>query len=234
MNFQAEFIGVSPSRVGAVVGELTRLRWLHRAAGMRKAHLLGWLLFLAGLVVWLYGYLRVSGHAPIVDWAAVSPWWIAAWLPNLEAEIGMGLMCASMVPFGWLLVPPSSETEKTAPVAQVDASPATTYDAGAVAQESSRLESPQPQAGQPVVNVMELVRGMVWTDPEVRRAYEALRSRGLSGDDALTEIANAYVACQWDAANQMPNRWPHMLRERFGESRTSLQSAMFDFEQNRW
>jgi hypothetical protein len=54
----------------------------------------------AGTVLWCYGYFTV-GHPPIIDWRAISPWWIAEFLPNVESEIGMVLMFAGMVPIYW-------------------------------------------------------------------------------------------------------------------------------------
>ena len=46
------------------------------------------------------GYLSV-GHAPAFDWVAVTPWWISSFVPNREAEFGLALMFASMVPIYW-------------------------------------------------------------------------------------------------------------------------------------
>src|SRR5262245_3378776 len=34
----------------------------------------------------------------VFDWDVVTPWWISSFVPNLEAEIGLALMFASMIP----------------------------------------------------------------------------------------------------------------------------------------
>ena len=64
---------------------------------MSKAVIIGWIISLAGMVLWIYGYLA-TGHPSLIEWHANSPWWIADFLPNIEAEIGMALICAGMVP----------------------------------------------------------------------------------------------------------------------------------------
>jgi hypothetical protein len=61
-------------------------------SGMRRIAITGWALSLVGFSVWLYGYF-LSGHAALLDWAAYTPWWVADFLPNVEAEVGMALMC---------------------------------------------------------------------------------------------------------------------------------------------
>jgi hypothetical protein len=60
----------------------------------------GWAIYAAGLATWLFGYLS-AGHAPLFDWNAATPWWISRFVPNLEAEFGLALMFASMVPIYW-------------------------------------------------------------------------------------------------------------------------------------
>jgi hypothetical protein len=57
----------------------------------------GWAIYAAGFAIWLFGYLS-AGHAPLFDWKAATPWWIADFVPNLEAELGLALMFASMIP----------------------------------------------------------------------------------------------------------------------------------------
>jgi hypothetical protein len=52
-------------------------------------------------VVWLFGYLS-AGHAPAFDWVVATPWWISTFVPNREAELGLALMFASMVPIYWV------------------------------------------------------------------------------------------------------------------------------------
>jgi hypothetical protein len=65
-----------------------------------KAAVVGWIISLAGSGLWIYGYFA-TGHPPVIDWSAHTPWWIAEYLPNIEAEIGMVLAFAGMVPIYW-------------------------------------------------------------------------------------------------------------------------------------
>ena len=65
-----------------------------------KTIIFGWILEVAGLAVWLYGYFA-TGHPSLIDWRASMPWWIADCLPNVESEIGMALICIGMVPIYW-------------------------------------------------------------------------------------------------------------------------------------
>jgi hypothetical protein len=67
---------------------------------MPNAKSIGWAIYSAGFVIWLFGYLSV-GHAPAFDWVAVTPWWISSFVPNLEAEFGLALTFVSMVPIYW-------------------------------------------------------------------------------------------------------------------------------------
>ena len=67
---------------------------------MNKAPIIGWIVTLAGTALWLYGYLA-TGNPSLVDWQAHTPWWIADYLPNIEAEIGMLLICAGTVVIYW-------------------------------------------------------------------------------------------------------------------------------------
>jgi hypothetical protein len=62
-----------------------------------NAKIFGWLLYAAGFAIWLFGYLS-PGHAAVFHWKAATPWWISSFVPNLEAELGMALMFASMIP----------------------------------------------------------------------------------------------------------------------------------------
>jgi len=57
---------------------------------------IGWAIYAAGFVVWLFGYLS-AGCVSVIDW----PWWIPSFVPNLEAELGLALMFASMIPIYW-------------------------------------------------------------------------------------------------------------------------------------
>ena len=57
----------------------------------------GWAIYAAGFAIWLFGYLS-AGHAAVFDWNAATPWWISSFVPNLEAELGLALMFASVLP----------------------------------------------------------------------------------------------------------------------------------------
>lgn len=67
---------------------------------MTKAVIAGWVMGLAGTVLWIYGYFA-KGHPALIDWAGRTPWWIADYLPNIESEIGMVLVFAAMIPLYW-------------------------------------------------------------------------------------------------------------------------------------
>jgi hypothetical protein len=67
---------------------------------MANAKSIGWAAYAAGFVVWLFAYLS-AGHAPLFGWDVATPWWISSFVPNLEAELGLALMFASMVPIYW-------------------------------------------------------------------------------------------------------------------------------------
>jgi hypothetical protein len=62
-----------------------------------NAKIFGWVIYAAGFAVWLFGYLS-AGHAPLFDWNAATPWWISSFVPNFEAELGLALMYASLIP----------------------------------------------------------------------------------------------------------------------------------------
>jgi hypothetical protein len=63
---------------------------------LRKRVIFGWIVYLAGTTLWLYGYL-VGGRPSLIDWHAYTPWWIADFLPNLPAESGMALIFAGTI-----------------------------------------------------------------------------------------------------------------------------------------
>ena len=69
--------------------------------------IIGWGGYIVGALLWLYGYV-VTGTKALVDWASFSPTWIAEFMPNLEAEIGMLVMCIAIVPLGWNAVKQNS------------------------------------------------------------------------------------------------------------------------------
>jgi hypothetical protein len=70
-----------------------------RGLMMPAAKSIGWAIYAAGLI-WLFGYLS-TGHAPAFDWVVATPWWISTFVPNREAELGLALMFASMIPIYW-------------------------------------------------------------------------------------------------------------------------------------
>jgi hypothetical protein len=73
----------------------------HRVTeSVSKAAIIGWIISLAGTILWIYGYFA-TGNRSLIDWHANTPWWIADFLPNIESEIGMALVCAGMVPIYW-------------------------------------------------------------------------------------------------------------------------------------
>ena len=71
-----------------------------RRGGMPNAKRIGWAIYPAGFVIWLFGYLS-TGHASAFDWDVATPSWISSFVPNLEAEVGLALMFASMIPIYW-------------------------------------------------------------------------------------------------------------------------------------
>jgi hypothetical protein len=90
---------------GLIFGE----RWASRLVARRKKTGLGrmakaksivWAIYVAGSVIWLFGYLS-TGHAAAFDWGVAAPSWISSFVPNLEAEVGLALMFASMIPIYW-------------------------------------------------------------------------------------------------------------------------------------
>jgi hypothetical protein len=64
---------------------------------MSNAKSIGWTIYAAGLVIWLFGYLS-TGHVSAFDWKMATPWWVSSFVPNLEAELGLALMFGSMIP----------------------------------------------------------------------------------------------------------------------------------------
>jgi hypothetical protein len=112
-------IVLTPQQAEELVAEFERFRsqggksdldggLLGRGAGSRrpglgrmaKAKSIGWAIYVAGFVIWLFGYLS-TGHAATFDWDVVAPSWISSFVPNLEAEFGLALMFASMIPIYW-------------------------------------------------------------------------------------------------------------------------------------
>src|SRR5437016_10650332 len=88
---------LDPSRlVASAAGKPVRGR-------IANAKTFGWVIYAAGFAIWLFGYLS-AGHAPVFDWKGATPWWISSFVPNLEAELGLALMFASVIPIYWRAV----------------------------------------------------------------------------------------------------------------------------------
>jgi hypothetical protein len=69
-----------------------------------NAKTVGWLIYALGVATWLFGYVS-AGHAPVFDWSRATPWWISSFVPDIEAELGLALMFASMIPTLGSLIP---------------------------------------------------------------------------------------------------------------------------------
>jgi hypothetical protein len=67
---------------------------------VKKTAVFGWIIELAGLALWLYGYFA-TGSPSLIDWHAHTPWGIADFLPNVQSEIAIVLMLIGMVPIYW-------------------------------------------------------------------------------------------------------------------------------------
>ena len=91
-----ELARLSRLRKSQINGLLARNMQRQRKA----AKSIGWAIYAAGLVIWLFGYVT-SGHASVFDWEMATPSWISSFVPNLEAELGLALMFASMIPIYW-------------------------------------------------------------------------------------------------------------------------------------
>ena len=70
---------------------------------MNALNIFGWCANVIGLALWFYGYF-VGGTPSIVDWPRISPTWISEFMPNIEAELGMLLMCLGAVPMIWISI----------------------------------------------------------------------------------------------------------------------------------
>ena len=77
-----------------------RRRHKIRLGRMANVKGIGWAIYAAGFVIWLFGYVS-TGHAAVFDWGGATPRWISSFVPNLEAELGLALMFASMIPIYW-------------------------------------------------------------------------------------------------------------------------------------
>jgi len=58
---------------------------------------IGWAATLLGCALWTYGYF-VGGSPSIFDWTAIAPHWIAEYLPNWQAEVGLALTLLGSIP----------------------------------------------------------------------------------------------------------------------------------------
>ena len=67
---------------------------------MSKTRIVGYLISIAGTVLWIYGYFT-AGDPSLIDWRARTPEWIAKFLPNFQSEIGMVLIFVAMIPMCW-------------------------------------------------------------------------------------------------------------------------------------
>ena len=67
---------------------------------MSRINVLGWVSMIVGFALWAYGYFT-TGHVALIDWKGLTPNWISEFMPNLEAEVGMGLMIVAMIPAYW-------------------------------------------------------------------------------------------------------------------------------------
>lgn len=56
-----------------------------------------WVVTLLGCALWTYGYF-VGGSPSIIDWPAIAPHWIADYLPNWQAEVGLALTLLGSIP----------------------------------------------------------------------------------------------------------------------------------------
>jgi hypothetical protein len=63
----------------------------------RHYTIIGWAMTLVGCVLWTYGYF-VGGSQALLNWPAFAPSWIADYLPNLPAEIGVLLTLVGSIP----------------------------------------------------------------------------------------------------------------------------------------
>ena len=171
---------------------------------MSKVNFSGWVALLIGTAVWIYGYFFKTGNSSLFDWHANTPWWIADFLPTIESEIGMALVFISIIPMYWPSRPwrKADDTTAVLPSAEIDT---TAHEYG---QQSPSVHDPQSAE----IKVTEIVRELIWDDHDVRQTYEALRARGLSVDDVVTEIARAYVGCQWESRGNFPELWSEALR----------------------
>jgi hypothetical protein len=64
---------------------------------MNALNISGWIACSVGSLLWLYGYM-FTGTTALIDWPSISPTWISMFMPNLEAEVGLLVMCVGSWP----------------------------------------------------------------------------------------------------------------------------------------
>ena len=99
-SFSRETVGETFSAMKIAAIEVAGVGMRGGRGRMPNAKSIGWAIYAAGFVIWLFGYLS-PGHAAAFDWDVVAPSWISSFVPNLEAEFGLALMFASMIPIYW-------------------------------------------------------------------------------------------------------------------------------------
>ncbi len=58
---------------------------------------LGWVVSIIGAAVYAYGFFA-EGSTSMVDWPLYLPDWSVAFVPNLEAEVGLALSIVGAIP----------------------------------------------------------------------------------------------------------------------------------------
>jgi len=82
---------LSPDRTGQHFSCRFAAKANERQFDLKKLGILGYLISLAGAALWLYGYFWPA-NPPLVNWQNYSPWWVANFLPSLQAEVGIAMM----------------------------------------------------------------------------------------------------------------------------------------------
>ena len=90
--------------IGRQFGRSTDDKLLQLAGNMNGRYMnmkywtsMGWSSTLLGCALWTYGYF-LGGSNSLVEWLAFIPYWIADYLPNWQAELGMGLALVGSIP----------------------------------------------------------------------------------------------------------------------------------------
>jgi hypothetical protein len=69
-----------------------------------RTAVVGWIASFLGTAAWVYGFYSV-GHPGAIDWKSFAPDWIASYLPNMEAEVGMLMVIVGTVAIYWPSAP---------------------------------------------------------------------------------------------------------------------------------